>query len=327
MTAPVWSMELPTDKQLPPPQAWSSPSTPLAPYWERAFVNEITDRTMRFMQQTPTASLDEAELSGYRQLRFVRTVMQIIGEELNADEPLSQGRTFEAIFAALSSGAAEPKGMAQTFHVEGGVDGNPQPADEWKKMVWQCVLALRRLLEEDELTVQGLIDVHEIMMAGAYGTGAAAGEGCTTGLRNESACAGYFDFAAPKDILPGCEDMVDRFNKKLAEGKTHPVQLATDLMYDLVTIHPFSNGNGRMCRMVFTYALHRCGFPLLVMYSSRHSGKKARKDYLAGIIKAQNSLCVSARYPMYSIGFYSVGATIRNAETYFMGPDSDKWSV
>ena len=73
------------------------------------------------MQQTPTASLDEAELSGYRQLRFVRTVMQIIGEELNADEPLSQGKTFEAIFAALSSGAAEPDGMAEPFHVEGSI--------------------------------------------------------------------------------------------------------------------------------------------------------------------------------------------------------------
>ena len=282
---------------------------------------------MRFMQRTPTASLDEAELSRYRQIRFVRTVIQIIGQELNADEPLSQGKTFEAIFAALSSGAAEPEGMAQTFHVEGGVDGNPQSADEWKKMVWQCVLALRRLLEEEELTVQGLIDVHEIMMTGAYGTGAAAGEGCTTGLRNESSYAGCFDFGPPNYILPRCEDMVDRFNKNLAEGKTHPVQLATDLMYDLVTIHPFSNGNGRLCRMVFTYALHRCGFPHLVMYSSRHQGGKARRDYLAGIINAQNSLSVSARYKMYSIGFYSVGATIRNAETYFMGPDSDKWSV
>ena len=181
-------------------------------------------------------------------------------------------------------------------------------------MVWQCVRALRRLLEEDELTVQGLIDVHEIMMAGAYGTGAAAGEGCTTGLRDEPAFAGRFDFAAPEDILPRCEAMADRFNKKLAEGKTHPVQLATDLMYDLVTVHPFSNGNGRLCRMVFTYALHRCGFPLLVMYSSRHSGKRERKDYLAGIIKAQTSLSVSARYPMYSSAFYSVGATIRNGQ-------------
>jgi fido (protein-threonine AMPylation protein) len=324
-TAPV--VELPT--QL-PPQAWSSPSTPLAPKWEGALTKEISDRIERFMQLMPTASLDEAKLSGYGQLRFVRSVMHIIGQELNAVEPLSKGGTFEAIFAALSSGAAEPEGMAQAFHVEGGVEGNPQPAEEWKKMVWQCVRALRRLLEEDELTVQGLIDVHEIMMAGAYGTGAAAGEGCTTGLRDEPAFAGRFDFAAPEDILPRCEAMADRFNKKLAEGKTHPVQLATDLMYDLVTVHPFSNGNGRLCRMVFTYALHRCGFPLLVMYSSRHSGKRERKDYLAGIIKAQTSLSVSARYPMYSTVPSTLSAqpsAMANAETYFMGPDSDEWSV
>jgi hypothetical protein len=120
--------------------------------------------------------------------------------------------------------------------------------------------------------------------------------------------------------------MVERFNAKLASGETHPVRLATDLMYDFVTIHPFSNGNGRMCRMVFTYALHRCGFPLLVVYSSPHPGQSARKAYLRGIIKAQTSLSVFARYPMYSMAFYSVGAAVRNAETYFMGTDSDEWS-
>ena len=69
----------------------------------------------------------------------------------------------------------------------------------------------------------------------------------------------------------------------------------------------------------FTYALHRCGFPLLVVYSSPHPGQSARKHYLRGIIKAQTSLSVSARCPLYSMAFYSVGAAIRNAETYFMG--------
>ena len=164
------------------------------------------------------------------------------------------------------------------------------------------------------------------MMEGAYGSGAPEGEGCTTGLRVEHAFAGSYDFAAPKDIEPRCEAMVYRFNAKLASGEMHPVLLATDLMYDLVTIHPFSNGNGRMCRMVFTYALHRCGFPLLVVYSSPHPGQSARKHYLRGIIKAQTSLSVSARYPMYSMAFYSVGVAIRNAETYFMGTRSDDWS-
>ena len=319
----------PTSTTLGPPPAspprltWSSPAITPAPTWEVAETREIADRIERFMQLMPTAQLDEANLSKYGQLKTVRAVMHIIGQELNAEEPLSKSGTFESIYAALSSGAdAEPAGLAQSFHVE----GHAQPVEQWKKMVWQCLRALRRLLEEDELTVRGLIDVHEIMMEGAYGSGAPEGEGCTTGLRVEHAFAGSFDFAAPKDIEPRCQAMVDRFNAKLASGETHPVLLATDLMYDLVTIHPFSNGNGRMCRMVFTYALHRCGFPLLVVYSSPHPGQSARKHYLRGIIKAQTSLSVSARYPMYSMAFYSVGAAIRNAETYFMGPRSDKWS-
>ena len=316
---------LPKYKPL-PIQAWAKPSPTLAPTWKVAETQEQAERLQRFMERMPTASLDAAELAEFQQLRLVRTVMHIIGQELNAVEPLSKGGTFEAIFKALSDGA-EPEGMAQAFHVEGG----EQPADQWKKMVWQCVLALRRLFEEDELTVDGLIEVHKIMMEGAYGSGAAVGEGFTAGLRSEPACAGEFNFEAPQRIRPNCEDMVACFNKKLAAGQTHPVQLAADLMFDLVTIHPFSNGNGRMCRMVFTYALYRCGFPLLAMYSSNHTGKAARKDYLKSIVDAQTKLNESAHYPMYSIAFYAVGATIRNAEIYFMGATNsrlnDQWTA
>ena len=62
------------------------------------------------MQLMPTAQLDQAELSEYGQLKIVRAVMHIIGQELNAEEPLSKGGTFESIYAALSNGAdAEPQ--------------------------------------------------------------------------------------------------------------------------------------------------------------------------------------------------------------------------
>ena len=317
---------LPNYKQM-PSAAWASPSPTPAPTWQVESTKEEADIIERFMQFQPTASLDPAKLLTFQQLLFVRTNMFILGQELNAVEPLSKGGTFESIFAALSSGAAEPEGMAQAFHVEGGVDGKPQSVAEWKKMVWQCVRALRRLLDEDELTVEGLIEVHKIMMQGAYGAGAEAGEGFTTDLRSEPAFAGRFAFSAPKDIPSECEHMVAKFNRKRAAGETNPVQLATDLMYDFVTIHPFSNGNGRMCRMVFTYALFRCGFPFPVMYSSHHSGHKGLKDYLDGIILAQTSVKRSARFPMYSIAFYAVCATIRNAQTYFKGINSDEWTV
>ena len=83
--------------------------------------------------------------------------------------------------------------------------------------------------------------------------------------------------------------------------------------------------------MVFAYALYRCGFPLIAMYSSNHTGKAARKDYLKSIVDAQTKLNESAHYPMYSIAFYAVGATIRNAEIYFMGATNsrlnDQWTA
>jgi Fic family protein len=52
----------------------------------------------------------------------------------------------------------------------------------------------------------------------------------------------------------------------------HPVVLASQVHLKLVTIHPFSDGNGRTSRLAMNLVLHRKGFPMLDIPYERRSG-------------------------------------------------------
>lgn len=57
----------------------------------------------------------------------------------------------------------------------------------------------------------------------------------------------------------------DKVKKKL-----HPIELAALVHLKFVSIHPFSDGNGRICRLIMNFVLHRYGYPMLdIQYANR----------------------------------------------------------
>ena len=45
--------------------------------------------------------------------------------------------------------------------------------------------------------------------------------------------------------------------------KIHPIELASEFHMRFVVIHPFSDGNGRMARLLMNFVLDRSGFPMI----------------------------------------------------------------
>lgn len=61
-------------------------------------------------------------------------------------------------------------------------------------------------------------------------------------------------------------DLMADFGNWLAQPHPlHPVKLATEIHARLVTIHPFTDGNGRLARLLMNLQLLRTGYPLAII--------------------------------------------------------------
>lgn len=73
-----------------------------------------------------------------------------------------------------------------------------------------------------------------------------------------------------------------------AKNKLHPVELAALVHLKFVSIHPFTDGNGRISRILMNFVLNKNKFPMLdILYSNRSSyytalerSQKTGKEYI-----------------------------------------------
>lgn len=126
------------------------------------------------------------------------------------------------------------------------------------------------------LTVEVVKTTHKLLMSGATspdGTIIVNGEYRATPAYSGT---GY--------IYPGADTISDRipvilseFNRRIQDKIDGPV-VAAELMYHMVTLHPFQDGNGRLCRLLVSHALMASGEPFPVPL---HNGRrKSHKHYV-----------------------------------------------
>ncbi|MBE9140186.1 Fic family protein [Nodosilinea sp. LEGE 07088] len=64
-------------------------------------------------------------------------------------------------------------------------------------------------------------------------------------------------------------DLMDEFGDWLSQSHPiHPVEIATETHARLVTIHPFTAGNGRVARLLMNLHLLRMGYPLAIVQAA-----------------------------------------------------------
>ncbi len=91
-------------------------------------------------------------------------------------------------------------------------------------------------------------------------------------IRNHGVAISGSKFTPPLalelDIL--LKEFFDWYNRN--KTKIHSVMLVALVHLKFVSIHPFSDGNGRISRLMMNFILHKCGFPMLdIPYDNRNS--------------------------------------------------------
>lgn len=126
-----------------------------------------------------------------------------------------------------------------------------------------------------ELTKLDVLNIHKLILqkiddrnAGKY--------------RNIPVAISGSDVELPDPML--VPEQMDKFFAWL-KGKSddHPVIIAADAHYKLVTIHPFVDGNGRTARLLMNLLLMEAGYPITVI------GNDKREEYINSLEKAQTT--------------------------------------
>ena len=97
--------------------------------------------------------------------------------------------------------------------------------------------------------------------------------------RKSSVFAGYHIFAPPCHIERYMEDAIFRFHET---KKDDPIMAATNLFGNIINIHPFEDGNGRICHLILAHVLiqMRCCLSSVIL-SSFH--RRGRKHYIRAV--------------------------------------------
>jgi fido (protein-threonine AMPylation protein) len=108
-------------------------------------------------------------------------------------------------------------------------------------------------------------------------------------------------------------DILEKINVEF--GSSHPVEWPSKILLDVLSTHPFLNGNGRMARMCYAYGLARHGVPCAVVFSDWDS--KARGHYIEAIKEAEGQKDrkekgESCRKKLHTMGLVGLFATLQN---------------
>lgn len=89
-----------------------------------------------------------------------------------------------------------------------------------------------------------------------------------------------FHYPSPQQTPALMSDLLAWYHNTSKNSTPHPVEVAAELHYRFVYIHPFDDGNGRIARLLMNYHLLKNGYPPVIIKSAD------KKNYLFALHEA-----------------------------------------
>src|SRR5579859_8126616 len=134
-----------------------------------------------------------------------------------------------------------------------------------------------------DITEKTILEIHSIILQNIDSTN--AGRYRTVPVR----------IAGSSVIMPNAlkvPDLMQEFIEWVQNVEKESVQTASEAHFKLVSIHPFTDGNGRTARLLMNLMLMQAGFPPAIIR------KEERKAYINSIEKGQLTGDLSDYYPL-----------------------------
>ena len=157
-----------------------------------------------------------------------------------------------------------------------------------QRQLVQHMQAYRRLekavQEGEELSEELIKETHGILMDGLKNGDQTVEAGA---YRKIHVFADNHQFPHHDYISTVMPSIVSDYSSKSSDPSHDPYQLASWLLYEVISLHPFEDGNGRLCRLLWCYSLMRDGLPFPTVLTSGH--KKAYKHYINALKRSQRT--------------------------------------
>ena len=150
----------------------------------------------------------------------------------------------------------------------------PRNTSNFYRQMINCMRAWNYLQKTSDLTlnIEIIKQTHKVMMK--YVKDTLTGE-----YRKSPVFAGYHIFEPAGHIERYMEDAIFRFHET---KKDDPIMAATNLLGNIINIHPFEDGNGRICCLILAHVLiHIKCCLFLVILSSFH--RRGRRQYIRAV--------------------------------------------
>ena len=227
--------------------------------------------------------------------RILNFLQQDLDYSCKTRELLSEHAEWSTVCSIYFSNLLEDKGMSlsdTTQLVMNVLAGKPSVCDDVASCeVLQHAAAFTFLRDEvvvnkKPLTPELASEAHRMLMAGMVredGLVVRAGS-----YRDSLVNAGFYLFPPPGCIEAAVKDLLEAYNTRAASGKEDPFVLAAWLSMEYVSIHPFEDGNGRMCRLLLSIALLSNGVPFCSALGFSSGHRRAKSHYMQCIKNARS---------------------------------------